>query len=78
MKRVLSNVVEAFFKHGYVDVEWLTTLKCKSLSASSSNAIKELFEFDNCNYFDGLYKPNYLLSKDTVLTLNTLFRYGKD
>lgn len=78
MKRVLSNVVEAFFKHGYVDVEWLTTLKCKSLLASSSNAIKELFEFDNCNYFDGLYKPNYLLSKDIALTLNTLFRYGKD
>ena len=77
-KRILNNVVEAFFKHGYVDVEWLTTLKCKSLSTSSSYAIKELYEFDNHVFFDGLYNQDRLLSKDTVLTLKTIFLYGKN
>lgn len=77
-KRILSNVVDAFLKHGYVDVEWLGTLKCKSLSTSSACALKDLLEFDNSDCFDGLYRQDGPLSKDTISTLKTLFRYGKN
>lgn len=78
VKRILSNVIEAFFKHGYVDVEWLASLRSCSLQASSGYAIKELLAFDNHAFFDGLYVQNYLVSNNTIVTLNTLFQYGEE
>ena len=62
-ERLLKNIVTAFTKHGFLDIEWLSSLKSRKLNRNIKS-ISNLMEFDNHEFFSGMYIPQNSFNKD--------------
>ena len=62
--RILNNVVLSFSKHGYVDVDWLSSLKIRNICHTD---ILSMVEFDNHLFFRNMYIPNNRIKRHTKI-----------
>jgi hypothetical protein len=63
-ERLLNNIVAAFSKHGFLDIDWLSSMKCRKINRDMKS-VSFLMEFDNHDFFSGMYNPQNSFNKNS-------------
>ena len=70
LSRLLGAIADAFFMHGYYDIEWLESLECINLPSYRTSLFTEILNFDNQDFFAALYTPAAGFSENSIMVWN--------
>ena len=70
LSRLLGTIADAFFMHGYYDIEWLESLKAINLPQCRASLFTDILNFDNHDFFAALYTPAAKFSENSITIWN--------